>query len=89
MPTERELEILKLLDELRAELHALKGKQIRLCGYCYHIDEGSWKENKNYEEDWEKHKKNSPGCHRRAYPCPLTVYERDVTFDADGRANIK
>ena len=79
MQTERELEILKLLDELHAELHVLKGKQIKLCGSCYHLDEGNW----------EEHKKNSPGCHRTDYPCPLKVYERDVTFNGNGRANIK
>jgi len=80
MQTERELEILKLLDELRAELHVLKGKEIMLCGYCYHMDEG---------KNWEEHEKNSPNCNRMAYPCRLRVYERDVTFEGNGRANIK
>jgi len=79
MQTERELEILKLRDELNAKLHILRGKEIMLCGSCYHLDEGNW----------EEHKKNSPNCHRTDYPCRLRVHERDVTFEGSGRANIK
>lgn len=74
----REQELKKKIAESKIELEKIKGKKILLCGYCYHKDEG----------DRAIHMRNSPHCHDMAYPCPLKVYERGVTFDEDGRANI-
>lgn len=76
--SDREKQIKREIVNLRNELEELRGESIVLCGYCYHIDEGNRLE----------HEKNSPDCYYKAYPCPLRVYKRAVSFNSDGKAII-
>lgn len=77
--SQREQELISEIFDRREELRKLKGRQITLCGCCYH----------RHDKDWNTHTKKSPNCHRSSYPCPTKVYARGVIFDEDGNANIR
>ena len=74
-------EIQKQIDALIKKRDSLRGEQIVICGYCYHLTTDN--------ETFDEHSKKSKWCHPNAWPCKFKGYVDEYEIDSDGMCRLK